>query len=372
MNEPIPQKKDIGKSFGVFPKFFGRLSIQEKINFSRHLAMTIKAGLPVIQGLTFLQEQASSRTLSKIIDRLIFDVNNGRFLSDGLEEFRSVFGDFFINVVRVGESSGTLAQNLLYLADELKKAKDLRMKIRSAMVYPVIIMVATVGLVAFLTFFVLPKLLPVFAGMNVKLPPSTKFLISTVGAIQAYGLQVLGGVIVFFIAVKLILSRVSPVKYLFNLAEFYVPVFGTFLINVNMVNFSRILALLLKSGIRIFEALGITSKTFDNLVYRRLIIGAQEEMKKGGQLADYLLRHKRFFPMIFSQMVRVGENTGNLGENLAYLCEYYAEETDNKLNTLTSLLEPLLLLIMGLMVGFVAISIIVPIYSITQGISGGK
>ena len=369
MNDPIPKKANINKFLGSFPKLFGRLSIQEKINFARHLAMTIKAGLPVIQGLTFLQEQASSRTLSRIIDRLITDINNGRFLSDSLEEFKNIFGEFFINIVRVGESSGTLAQNLLYLADELKKAKDLRLKIRSAMVYPMIILVATVGLVAFLTFFVLPKLLPVFAGMNVKLPASTRFLIAMVAAIQSYGLTVLAGVIVFFIAAKFVLSRVTPIKYFFNLVEFYIPVFGTFMINVNMVNFGRILALLLKSGIRIFEALGITSKTFDNLVYRRMIVGAQEEVKKGGQLADYLLRHKRFFPVLFAQMIRVGENTGNLGENLTYLCEYYADETDNKLHTLTSFLEPLLLLIMGLMVGFVAISIIVPIYSITQGVS---
>jgi type II secretory pathway component PulF len=149
---------------------------------------------------------------------------------------------------------------------------------------------------------------------------------------------------------------------------FFVPVLSGLTVSINVTNFSRILGLLMKSGVKIVEALDITSLTFDNLVYRKAIREAKEEIKAGGQLADALSRHKTFFPMLSSGMVRVGENTGNLEENLEYLAEYYTEEVDNKLQNLTSLLEPLLLLVMGGMVAFVAISIILPIYQSTSAV----
>jgi type IV pilus assembly protein PilC len=149
---------------------------------------------------------------------------------------------------------------------------------------------------------------------------------------------------------------------------FLVPVLSGLTVSINVTNFSRILALLLKSGVKIVEALEITAKTFDNLVYRRHALASKEEIKSGGQLADALAKHKTFFPTLSTGMIRVGESTGNLEENLEYLAEYYTEEVDNKLQGLTALLEPLLLLVMGGLVAFVAISIILPIYQSTSAV----
>lgn len=351
-----------------FFQFFERLSLQEKINFARHLSIVIKAGLPLIEGLRIIRNQLQSKTLMEIVNVLISDVEKGQSLADGLESHRHVFGDFFINIVRVGETSGTLAQNLLYLAEELKKAKELKSKIKSAMVYPMVILVATIAITAFLTFVVFPKILPVFSGLNIKLPMTTRIMIEVLDFTRAYGVQMFIGLIVFGIVFKILL-RLAPVKYFFDRAILYVPVVSGLVMNVNMSNFTRILALLLKSGIRIVEAVTITSSTFRNLVYQRALASANDEIRKGQQLAEYLEAKEELFPRLLSGMIKIGENTGNLEDNLFYLSEYYTEEVDNKVKALTTLLEPLMLLFMGIFVGFVAISIIMPIYSISQGLS---
>ncbi len=347
---------------------FNKLSAQDKINFARHLSIVIKAGIPLYQGLTIISKQAGSKTLTRIVVQLVNDVANGRFLADSLERYKSVFGEFFINIIRVGEASGTLSQNLLYLADELKKRKGLRAKVRSAMVYPLVILVATIGVTGFLTFFVFPKLLPVLQGLSVKLPPSTVFLIAVVDFLTRYGIAVVIALAVAVICLRILITRVAPVRYALHRAMLAAPALSKFSVSLNVVSFSRILALLLKSGVKIVDALRITALTCDNLVYRGLIQEANEEVRKGGQLAPFFAKHPKFFPPLMTGMIQIGEGTGNLTENLEYLSEYYEEEMSYKLQTLTSLLEPALLLAMGLLVGFVAISIITPIYSISQGV----
>lgn len=358
MNEPLRKVS-----------FLGRLTIQEKINFARHLSMVVKAGLPIFKGLTIIRQQAASKTLQRIVDQVLQDVNNGKFLADSLERYKDIFGEFFVNIVRVGEASGTLSQNLLYLADELKKSKELRAKVRGAMVYPLIILVATLGLTSFLAFFILPKLLPVLHGLKVALPPTTKFLIAAVDYAKAYGLVTLVALVAAAIGFRFAVKHVRSLRYAVHRMVFFVPVLSKLVIYVNMVTFSRVLGMLLKSGVKIVEAVNITLHTLPNLVYQDLLTKANEEVKKGGQLATILGKHPGFFPVLLSGMIQVGENTGNLEENLFYVSEYYDEEVSNSLRSLTSLLEPIMLLVMGGMVGFVAISIITPIYSLSQGVN---
>ncbi|MBI3589711.1 MAG: type II secretion system F family protein [Candidatus Liptonbacteria bacterium] len=353
---------------GGFPAFFERLSVQEKIDFARHLAIVIKAGLPLVEGLKIIRNQITSKTLIEIVDRLIGDIEKGQSLADSLQAHQHIFGDFFINIIRVGETSGTLAQNLLYLADELKKAKVLRSKIRSAMVYPMVILIATLAITGFLTFVVFPKIIPVFTGLNIKLPATTRILIEVLNFTKQYGWELLVGGILLIVIFRLLI-RLPVFKYFFDRSVFMVPVLSGLTININMANFTRILGLLLKSGIRIVEAVTITASTFNNLVYRRALANADENIRKGQQLAEYLSLNEKFFPILLCGMIKIGENTGNLEDNLFYLSEYYTEEVDNKVRNLTTLLEPVMLLFMGLFVGFVAISIITPIYSISQGLS---
>jgi type IV pilus assembly protein PilC len=348
--------------------FFDSLSTQDKIDFARHLSIVIKAGLPIYKGLDIIRSQTSSKVLKKIIEQVQVDVNNGRFLADALAQYQDQFGDFFVNIIRVGESSGTLAQNLLYLADELRKSKALSSKVKSAMVYPLVILTATIGVTGFLTFFVFPKLLPVLQGMKVKLPASTVALISTVNFLQKYGVITAIVTMVFIFLIRMLVKKVTAVRYMVHMMILYIPAVGALSTTINMTNFTRVLGLLLKSGVKIVTALDITANTFDNLVYRRAIQEANEEVRKGSQLASYLSTRKHLFSALLTGMIMVGETTGNLEENLAYLSTYFEDEVDEKLRGMTSLLEPLMLLLMGALVGFVAISIITPIYSMSSGV----
>lgn len=352
----------------LYARIFDRVALQDRINFARHLSLVIKAGLPIYNGLTIIKAQTESPVLQKVVDSLIVDVNNGKFLADGLEKFDYLFGGFFINIVRVGESSGTLAKNLLYLADELKRSKSLESKVRSAMIYPIVILVATVAVSAFLTFYVFPKLIPVFASLNVALPLPTRMMLWILAFAQSYGAYIVGGALVLIFGTRIIAKQVKPVKYLLDEIFLHTPAISSVIVGVNMVNFSRVLSLLLKSGVKIVESLTITAATFDNEVYRRILLDAKDEISKGGVLGAYLSNHKAYFPPLVSGMVQIGETTGNLEENLEYLAEYFDDEVDIKLHALTSLIEPVMLLFMGLLVGFVALSIITPIYSISAGI----
>ncbi len=348
--------------------FFEHLTVQDKINFARHLGMVVKAGLPLNEGLNIIKKQSESKLIIKIIDHIQLDVNNGKFLADSLEYYNNVFGDFFINIIRVGESSGTLSQNLFYLGDELKKSKELNGKVRSAMIYPAIIFVATVGLTSFLAFGIFPKLLPIFSSLRVELPLTTRILIQTVNFLKDYVIYVAVLFISAGIGLRILIKRFAPVQIFFDKMVLSTPILSKVVIDVQMANLTRILGLLLKGGVNIVEAVHITANTFDHAVYKKALLSAEEEIRKGEQFAQYLSEHKELFPALVSGMVKIGENTGNLEDNLFYLAEYYTEEVDTTLHDLTSFLEPLMLLTMGLIIGFVALSIITPIYSISQNI----
>lgn len=339
------------------------MSLQDKINFARHLHLTIKSGISLVDGLQLVKEQNSSRAMRAIVADLIQGINRGRLLAESLEKHRKVFGDFFIGVVRMGERSGNLSQNLLYLSDELMKRKDLNGKIKAALVYPIIILVATIGITLFLIFFVLPRILPILMDLGTELPATTKALVWVVEFASAYGLYALGGLIILAVGFKTLL-KADQIRFWFDYAVFFLPVISRMTTSITMTQFTRTLNLLLKSGLAIVDALEVSKGTVGNLVYKREVERAMEHVKKGEQIASYLSVHKRFFPIMVSNLIKIGESTGHLEENLLYLSEYYEREVDEGVKGLTALLEPFLLLFMGLMVGFVAISIILPIYQI--------
>ena len=301
----------------------------------------------------------------KIISRLVAALNSGKFLSEGLSRYRSVFGDFFISIVQVGEKSGKLSENLLHLSLELRKKKELQSKIVGALVYPIIIFVATIGITIFLVFFILPKILPVLQDLHVALPLSTRILIFIVNMSTQFGLYILGGGIILLICVRA-LFQFSFVRFFFHRIVLYIPIVSGLTRRVTLVDFSRSFGLLLQSGVSIVDALTISAGTIRNLYYRQLILFSVEHVSKGEQVADYFAKHQYLFPIMFSNLLKIGESTGHLESNLFYLSEYYEGEVDDSVRGLTAIMEPLLLLFMGLMVGFVAISIILPIYKISQ------
>lgn len=356
---------EIKKIFERFFSLFFSISFQEKINFARNLSVATKSGMPILEALKLIHGQIRSKKFSKIINQVIQDVNNGQFLAQSLEKFNYIFGDFFISMVRVGETSGNFSSTLIYLSEELKKQKEVKRKVRAALIYPFIILITTIGITLFLTIFIFPKILPIFVSLKIQLPFTTKLVIQILTFLENYNLYILGGIIGIVISIRILLL-IQSVHFLFDRLLLATPFISKLIVNVTMTNFTRSLAILLKSGMTIVDALQITKGTFHNLVYKREIDHVINAVKKGESITRHLTSEPKLFPLILIGMIKVGESTGNLEENLDYLAEYYENEVENTIGGLTSILEPLLLLVMGFLVGFVALSIITPIYKVTQ------
>lgn len=329
----------------------------------------VKSGMPLIDSLKLIRKQVRSASFAYILDVITKDVDSGQFLSESLKKFGRVFDPLFTNVVKIGEETGTLADNFVYLAVELKKKQEMRQKIVSAMIYPVIIFFATMGVVGILVFFVLPRLLPVFQSLHVDLPGPTLVLIAITTFLFDYGAWLLGGLVIIFVAWYFFLMRLPVVRRVTHRLILLLPIVGGISRMSNIADFTRTLGLLLKSGSKIVEALIITSASVPNVIYQRAIAEAVETVKRGESLDKYLARHENLFLPTATRMIEVGNVTGTLESNLFYLAEFYENEIDEETRNLTSVLEPLMLLVMGLLVGFVAIAIITPIYQITQNLN---
>ena len=344
---------------------FFRLSLRDRMLFARHMEMMTRSGMQVLEALEVLKKQTTSKPFVKVLDSLIADVRNGHYLSVAMEKFGRLFGDFFINLVRVGETSGTLSENFKYLAIELEKKNELNKKIRGAMAYPIVILFATVGVTGIMSFFIFPKILPVLTSLNVTLPLTTRIFIALSEFMFAYGVWVFLGlialVILFFVAIQNPPIRMRWHRFILGL-----PFVGRMSTYVNVVTIARTMNLLLRGGVKIVQALEITSATLANRVYRQEILEISKAVQGGEPMSRSMIANPKLFPATFSQMAAVGENTGKLDETLIFLADFYEGELDGATKNFSNILEPAMLLIMGGVVVFVAISIITPIYSISQ------
>lgn len=346
--------------------FTPRLSVKEQAFFAKRLSFLVKAGVPILESLQVLREQTKSRSLSRIIEKVIHDVSNGQYLSKSLGKFPGIFGEFAINLIQVGESSGILSQNLNYLADELKKRHALKRKVVGALVYPIFITFATLGLTIMLTVFVFPKIMPIFTSLNVKLPLSTRIVIFVSEFLRDYGLYCFFGLVLGVIGLSVVHRKSDAFRYQVDRLILNLPLFGSMIRYYNLANMCRTMGLMLKSGIRLSEAIPITAETTGNRVFKRELERLAEAALRGGDLSVYLKKRKDIFPEMLAQLVSVGERTGSLSDTFMYLAELYESEVEDLTKNLSSLIEPVLMIVMGLLVGIIAISIITPIYEITQ------
>lgn len=346
--------------------FQPRFSTKEQTLFAKRLSFLMRAGVPILESLNLLKKQMRTKSSVKIFESIITDVSNGNFLSSALAKFKGVFGEFAVNIIKVGEEGGILSENLHYLAEELKKKQALKKKVISALIYPVFIVVATLGIVGVLTVFVFPKVMPIFSSINVPLPLTTRALIVISRFLIAYGFWVLLGFILLVFAVSIILKQVKPFRFRVQQLLLRLPIVGKISRDYYLANFCRTLGLLLRGDARLYEAILTTAKTTENLVYKNEFVGISKAVNKGERISAYMARRTQYFPEITGHMVAIGETAGNLSETFMYLAEMYENEVDETTKNLSSLIEPVLMVFMGLLVGFVAISIITPIYSVTQ------
>ncbi|MBI3630785.1 MAG: type II secretion system F family protein [Candidatus Sungbacteria bacterium] len=344
------------------------LSIKEQTFFVKRLSFLIKANVPILESLHMLSEQSSSSRYKRVVGKVIVDVSNGQSLAKSLGKFPKTFGTFGINIIKVGESSGTLSQNLDYLAEELRKRQILRRKVMSAFIYPGVITLASVAITAFLVLFLFPKIMPVFTSLHVTLPISTRILIAVTLFLQHWGLVLLGAIAVLVVAFVIALKKSKKFHFIFDVVILRAPLMGGVIRNYNLANLSRTLGLLLKSGLTLSEALPLTADTTHNLVYAKELRDMATSVNRGEQISVHLGKRRFLFADIMAHLIGVGERTGNLSNTLVYIADLYEAEIEDFTKNLSSLIEPILMIVMGIIVGFIAISIITPIYGITQNL----
>ncbi len=352
----------VGNQFGT------RFSIKEQSLFAKRMSFLVKAGVPLVDCLNMIRSQTKSKAKGKVFDMVIDDVNNGQFLATSLGKHRRMFGDFAINLIHVGEQSGILSQNLAYLADELQKKEMLRKKVIGALVYPVVITIATFGITGALTVFIFPKILPIFASLNVTLPLSTRILIAISNFLKNDGLWLLLGIIIAGGAVAYLKFRFPKVQYFLDRSSLRIPLFGSMLQSYNLANFTRTLGLLLRSGVQLTDSMVMVRDATPNFAYRKAYESIAMSIVRGEPMSRELARNPSLFPDTLRHLVIVGETTGGLSSTLLYLSEMHESEVEEATRNLSSTIEPLLMVVMGCLVGFIAVSIITPIYEITQSL----
>lgn len=343
------------------------LSLQDQILFAKRLSMLTKAGVTLLEGLQMMTRQANRRASRRVYGFLSHDLESGMYLHKSMQKLKHVFGDFSINLVRVGELSGSLPENLEYLAVELKKKQELRRKVIGSLIYPVIIVLATLGISAMLILYVFPKILPIFKSLNFDLPWTTRALIWVSDLFLQHGLIIglgfTGFIVLFFVGLMF-----KPFRHTIHHIILKLPIFGRLSQTYQMANFCRTMGLLLRCDVMIVDATIIIAEITSNLVYKKHYYLISENLRSGQPISSHLQKKDRLFPPIMSQMVHVGETAGNLAETLAYLGDMYEAEVDDTTKNLSTVIEPVLMVFMGLLVGFIAISVITPIYEVTQHI----
>lgn len=347
----------------IYRRFFDRISIAEIATFTRQLATMINAGLPLTEALVILKLQGNGQ-LTTTAGAILRDVEGGSSLADSIQKFPGVFSPVFIALVRAGESAGVLDNILNRLADNLENQREFRAKIKGALLYPVIIVIGMAIVMFIMMVFVIPKLTSLYTEFNAELPMATKVLMAISGFMVSYWWLFIVLLVGLAYGYKAVNSSSAGKRKLDEL-KFKIPIAGKLQTQIILAELTRTLGLLIGSGVSIVEALEISSKTANNLVIESGITEANRQVERGYPLSAALADNP-VFPRIVSQMLMVGEETGKLDEVLLKVSRFFQSESEESLKGLTTAIEPLIMIVLGVGVGFLVIAVIMPIYNLTS------
>lgn len=339
-----------------------RVKLRDLVMFSRQFATMIDAGLSVVKCLDILQKQSRNPKMKDVIGEVKRDVGGGMSLTEALQRHPRIFSPLYVNMIRSAEAAGILDQVLDRLSTFLEKEQETRNKIKSAMMYPAVVFCFAVLMLIALLFFVLPKFKGIFETMGLELPLTTRLLLNSSEYMTTYwyiALVVLAGGVVL---VKT-LARTDKGKHAIDAAKLRLPVFGDLILKTSVSRFARTFGTLISSGVPVLRALEIVADTAGNRVISDTVLRARVSIKEGEKISTPLFGSK-IFPVMVTQMIAVGEETGRLDQMLVKVSNFYDEEVDSTLKSLTSLIEPLMIVGLGFIVGFIAVSVISPIYSL--------
>lgn len=338
------------------------VSKKDLVIFTRQLSVMIESDIPLVIGLKSIYEQTENKRLRVILSDVAGRVEGGMRLSEAFSYHARVFDNFFVNLIRTGESSGQLAEVLTYLADQLEKDYDLRKKLVGALIYPAFIIGAIIVLGVVLMIFVVPKLTEMLFQSGAELPWSTRMLVGVSNFLIYYG-WILVLLLVALAVSFYLLRKATVIRFVTSNIKLRAPIFGTLLQNTYMIRFSRSLNTLLSGGVPLVEGLEISTGIVDNAVYEKIFTKVKKEVEDGTPLAVALRKHDEI-PKLVSQLIETGEETGHLEQILGKVSDFYTHEVENSIGKLMSLLEPIIMVVLGVGVAFVIMSVIMPMYEL--------
>lgn len=354
------------KSMLQYFPFFNKSSTADIVFFTRQLSSMITSGLTLMQALSILKEQIENPSLTDVVSSIIADIEEGKSFSSAIEKYPDVFSPIYISLVKAGEDAGLLDKVLLRLADNLEKQKKLKSTIKSALMYPAIVVIGMIIVMTIMMIFVIPQLTTLYESLNVELPLPTKIVVGISRFTTSFWPFIFA-----LIALSIFLfkrwHKSESGKLIMDGLVLKLPIFGKLIKETILAEFTRTLGLLVGTGSLVVESLNQTSDVAGNILYKNAILGVAKRVEKGISVGDSMLAYP-LFPPILVQMVKVGEQTGKLDESLLKVSEYFEREVDQTVKTLTTALEPFIMIVLGIGVVFLIISIVVPIYSLTSSI----
>ena len=363
---PLSIEKEAKSGFDeITKKLFGRVGLKQISTFTRQLSTMMTAGLPMTDALNLLKNQTDGGgTLFEIIDYTLNTVRGGQSLAEGLKKYQNIFGEAYIASIEAGESGGVLEEVLMKLADNLEKENEFKGKVKGAMIYPVIVTVAMLIVAFIMLVFVIPKLMGLYNDLGAKMPLITQIMLTASKWAQKlwflFPLIIFGGFSVYKIGMQNPDFRLKKDEIMLKL-----PVMGNLTVKTVMANTTRTLSMLLGAGISIVDALRIAAQVSGNEAYAQAYTKISERVQKGFSISSSF-EEETVFPLIVNQMIATGEATGKLSDVLIRVSNYFSMEAEQSVKALTSAIEPIIMVVLGISVGFLVIAVIMPIYNLTS------
>ena len=359
--------EEVGRANKLFSSLniFGGIKTQQKITFAKNLSAMLDAGLPMTRALAVMSKQSKSKPLKKVLNNIEEDIGKGETLSESLRKYPKDFSTLFTSMVRAGEESGTVSSSLKIVAGQLEKTYLLTKKVRGALIYPAVIISVMIIIAILMLIFMVPTLTQTFEGLGADLPMSTKVLIFISSFLVENTLVFFSGLLLVIISI-LIFFRSDTGKRFLDVISIRIPVIGFMIKEVQSARTARTLSSLLGAGVDIVMGIDVTIDVMQNHLYKETLKKARAAIEKGEPMSLVFLENENLYPTFIGEMISVGEETGKISEMLLGAAQYYEDEVDQKTKDLSTIIEPILMVIIGIGVGIFAISMLAPAYSLVD------
>jgi len=365
-----PKKKRVSvkKKRGFLEKLneIGTIKPREVVEFTRHLTVMLSAGVTIFEAITFLRDEAKNKVFSGKLDHILESLNNGQSLSASMKKYPKVFPTIYTNIIQVGEESGTLPETMDDLANHLEESDQFRNKVKGALIYPKIILSVMLVFVIVLFFWVMPRILVIFESLNAEIPFATKIVIAITHFFQNHIILIILSLVGVYVLGKVLIKN-AKIRYYRDYSYIRMPLVGHIVLNYNTTQVNQHFGTLFESGLTIVKCLEITQSVIKNVVLSGEIRYMVEKIKNGSSLSNSFKDNSEFPPM-FIKLIKVGERTGKLPHVIKYMKDYYKGLVDNDVKNITSIIEPVIMALLGLMVAGLVVTVIGPIYQLISSI----